>query len=320
MNNIKTERVLLANPRGFCAGVERAIDIVERVLEQFGRPIYVRHEVVHNKFVVDGLRDKGAVFIEEISEVHDNATLIFSAHGVSKAVRAEASERGLRVFDATCPLVTKVHLEVVRYERDGQECILIGHAGHPEVEGTLGQYKNPAGGMYLVESVDDVEKLAVKNPDKLSFVTQTTLSMDDTALVIEALQKRFPNIKGPKRDDICYATQNRQDAVKALAEQCDLILVVGSCNSSNSNRLREMAERQGATAYLIDDASEIDAEWLVDASTVGVTAGASVPEVLVEEVIAYLKAAGVEQVENIKGREENIVFSLPRDLQKSSQL
>ncbi|MBL1261491.1 MAG: 4-hydroxy-3-methylbut-2-enyl diphosphate reductase [Thiotrichaceae bacterium] len=320
MNNIKTERVLLANPRGFCAGVERAIEIVERVLEQFGRPIYVRHEVVHNKFVVDGLRDKGAVFIEEISEVPDNATLIFSAHGVSKAVRAEASERGLRVFDATCPLVTKVHLEVVRYERDGQECILIGHAGHPEVEGTLGQYKNPAGGMYLVESVDDVEKLAVKNPDKLSFVTQTTLSMDDTALVIEALQKRFPNIKGPKRDDICYATQNRQDAVKALAEQCDLILVVGSCNSSNSNRLREMAERQGATAYLIDDASEIDAEWLVDASTVGVTAGASVPEVLVEEVIAYLKAAGVEQVENIKGREENIVFSLPRDLQKSSQL
>jgi len=235
MNNIKTERVLLANPRGFCAGVERAIEIVERVLEQFGRPIYVRHEVVHNKFVVDGLRDKGAVFIEEISEVPDNATLIFSAHGVSKAVRAEASERGLRVFDATCPLVTKVHLEVVRYERDGQECILIGHAGHPEVEGTLGQYKNPAGGMYLVESVDDVEKLAVKNPDKLSFVTQTTLSMDDTALVIEALQKRFPNIKGPKRDDICYATQNRQDAVKALAEQCDLILVVGSCNSSNSS-------------------------------------------------------------------------------------
>ncbi|VAW89074.1 4-hydroxy-3-methylbut-2-enyl diphosphate reductase [hydrothermal vent metagenome] len=317
MNKIKTGQVLLANPRGFCAGVERAIEIVERVLEQFGRPIYVRHEVVHNKFVVEGLRDKGAVFIEEISEVPDNATLIFSAHGVSKAVRAEADVRGLRVFDATCPLVTKVHLEVVRYERDGQECILIGHAGHPEVEGTLGQYKNREGGIYLVESVDDVEKLVVKNPDKLSFVTQTTLSMDDTAVVIEALQKRFPNIKGPKRDDICYATQNRQDAVKALAEQCDLILVVGSCNSSNSNRLREMAERQGANAYLIDNAGEVDAAWLVDASTVGVTAGASVPEVLVEEVIAYLKVSGVERVKNIKGREENIVFSLPRDLQKA---
>jgi len=314
MSKIKAEQVLLANPRGFCAGVERAIEIVERVLEQFGRPIYVRHEVVHNKFVVEGLRDKGAVFIEEISEVPDNSTLIFSAHGVSKAVREEAGERGLRVFDATCPLVTKVHLEVVRYERDGQECILIGHAGHPEVEGTLGQYKNPDGGIYLVETPEDVETLVVKNPDKLAFVTQTTLSMDDTTVVIEALQKRFPNIKGPKRDDICYATQNRQDAVKTLAEQCDVILVVGSRNSSNSNRLREMAEKQGAAAYLIDNASEIDAIWLDDKSVVGVTAGASVPEVLVDEVIVYLKKAGITRIENIKGREENIVFSLPRDL------
>ncbi len=318
MNNIQAEQVLLANPRGFCAGVERAIEIVERVLEQFGRPIYVRHEVVHNKFVVEGLRDKGAIFIEEISEVPDNATLIFSAHGVSKAVREEASQRGLRVFDATCPLVTKVHLEVVRYERDGQECVLIGHAGHPEVEGTLGQYKNPAGGIYLVESVEDVERLKVKNPERLSFVTQTTLSMDDTSVVIEALQKRFPNIQGPRRDDICYATQNRQDAVKALAEACDLILVVGSRNSSNSNRLREMAERQGADAYLIDNASEIDEAWLAGSNVVGVTAGASVPEVLVEEVIRYLKALGVTRIENIKGREENIVFSLPRDLQNPS--
>ncbi len=318
MNKIQAEQVLLANPRGFCAGVERAIEIVEQVLEQFGRPIYVRHEVVHNKFVVEGLRDKGAIFIEEISEVPDNTTLIFSAHGVSKAVREEASQRGLRVFDATCPLVTKVHLEVVRYERDGQECVLIGHAGHPEVEGTLGQYKNPEGGIYLVESVEDVERLKVKNPERLSFVTQTTLSMDDTSVVIEALQKRFPNIQGPRRDDICYATQNRQDAVKALAEECDLILVVGSRNSSNSNRLREMAERQGAEAYLIDNANEIDVAWLADSNVVGVTAGASVPEVLVEEVIRFLKALGVTRIENIKGREENIVFSLPRDLQSPS--
>jgi len=318
MNNIKAGQVLLANPRGFCAGVERAIEIVERVLEQFGRPIYVRHEVVHNKFVVDGLRDKGAIFIEEVSEVPDNATLIFSAHGVSKAVREAAGKRGLRVFDATCPLVTKVHLEVVRYERDGQECILIGHAGHPEVEGTLGQYKNPDGGMYLVESVEDVEQLVVKNPDKLSFVTQTTLSMDDTAVVIAALQKRFPKITGPKRDDICYATQNRQDAVKALAEKCDVILVVGSRNSSNSNRLREMAEKYGTAAYLIDSASEIDAAWLDGKEAVGVTAGASVPEVLVEEVITSLKSLGIKHVENIKGREENIVFSLPRGLQSGT--
>lgn len=320
MRNLKIEieQVLLANPRGFCAGVERAIEIVEQVLEQFGRPIYVRHEVVHNKFVVDGLRDKGAIFIEEISEVPDNATLIFSAHGVSKKVRAEAGQRGLRVFDATCPLVTKVHLEVARYERDGQECVLIGHAGHPEVEGTLGQYKNEAGGIYLVETPDDVKQLSVKNPDKLAFVTQTTLSMDDTAVVIEALQQRFPNIQGPKRDDICYATQNRQDAVKGLAERCDLILVVGSRNSSNSNRLREMAEKHGAVAYLIDNASEIDAGWLSGNKVVGITAGASVPEVLVEEVIGVLKQSGVSQVENIKGREENIVFSLPRDLLKKT--
>lgn len=314
MSDTETERVLLANPRGFCAGVERAIEIVERVLAQFGRPIYVRHEVVHNKFVVEGLRDKGAVFIEAIAEVPDNATLIFSAHGVSKAVREEAALRGLRVFDATCPLVTKVHLEVARYERAGQECVLIGHAGHPEVEGTLGQYKNLAGGIYLVETPEDVEQLEVKHPDKLAFVTQTTLSMDDTAVVIQALQKRFPEIKGPKRDDICYATQNRQDAVKALAKQCDLILVVGSCNSSNSNRLCEMAVKHGATAYLIDNASEIEVDWLVGRRAVGVTAGASVPEVLVEEVIVSLKAQGIERVENIKGREENIVFSLPRDL------
>lgn len=318
MNDNRPEQILLANPRGFCAGVERAIEIVERVLEQFGRPIYVRHEVVHNRFVVEGLRDKGAVFIEEISEVPDNATLIFSAHGVSKSVRDEASRRGLRVFDATCPLVTKVHLEVARYERDGQECILIGHAGHPEVEGTLGQYKNPEGGMYLVETPEDVEKLGVKDPNRLAFVTQTTLSMDDTAIVIEALQQRFPDIKGPKRDDICYATQNRQDAVKTLAEQCDLILVVGSRNSSNSNRLREMAEKYGAEAYLIDNACEIDARWISDKNIVGVTAGASVPEILVEEVIAYLKERGIERVENTRGREENIVFSLPRDLAKGS--
>lgn len=317
MSDNRPEQVLLANPRGFCAGVERAIEIVERVLEQFGRPIYVRHEVVHNKFVVEGLRDKGAVFIEELSEVPDNATLIFSAHGVSKAVRKEASARGLRVFDATCPLVTKVHLEVARYERDGQECILIGHAGHPEVEGTLGQYKNLEGGMYLVETPEDVGRLEVKDPSKLAFVTQTTLSMDDTAIVIEALQKRFPEIKGPKRDDICYATQNRQDAVKMLAEKCDLILVVGSRNSSNSNRLREMAEKHGAEAYLIDSADEVDVSWLTEKASVGVTAGASVPEVLVEDVITYLNKAGIERVENTKGREESIVFSLPRDLVKA---
>jgi len=316
MNKIKPEQVLLANPRGFCAGVERAIEIVERVLEQFGRPIYVRNEVVHNKFVVEGLRNKGAVFIEVLSEVPDNATLIFSAHGVSKAVREEANRRGLRIFDATCPLVTKVHLEVARYERDGQECILIGHAGHPEVEGTLGQYQNPEGGMYLVETSADVERLEVKNPHKLTFVTQTTLSMDDTAMVIEALQRRFPDIKGPKRDDICYATQNRQDAVKALAKQCDLILVVGSRNSSNSNRLREMAAKQGATAYLIDNASEIEVEWLADKRAVGVTAGASVPEVLVNDVIARLQTWGITTIkESTPNQVENVTFSLPRSLQ-----
>lgn len=310
------KQIILANPRGFCAGVDRAIEIVERALELFGAPIYVRHEVVHNKFVVDGLRDKGAIFVEELEEVPDDATVIFSAHGVSKAVREEANKRGLKVFDATCPLVTKVHMEVTRYSKAGQECILIGHVGHPEVEGTMGQFDVSQGGqMYLVEDVDDVNDLEINNPEHLSYVTQTTLSMDDTASVIDALRQRFPNIHGPKKNDICYATQNRQDAVKKLAEESDLVLVVGSPNSSNSNRLKEVAERIGTESYLIDDETEINQDWLVGKNNVGLTAGASAPAELVENVIAKLREWGVTVVTNQDGKEENIVFSLPKDLQ-----
>jgi len=311
-------QVLLANPRGFCAGVDRAIDIVERALELFGAPIYVRHEVVHNKFVVEGLRAKGAVFVEELDEVPDHATVIFSAHGVSQAVRREAEARGLRVFDATCPLVTKVHMEVVRYSREGRETILIGHAGHPEVEGTLGQYDVSQGGkIYLVESPADVATLEVDDPEHLAFVSQTTLSVDDTAEVIDALRSRFPAIVGPRKDDICYATQNRQDAVKKLAEQCDLVLVVGSPNSSNSNRLREIAEKNGIEAHLIDNAGEIQDQWLEGKTAVGVTAGASAPEILVKEVIDNLQARGITTVSETQGLEENVVFALPRELRSA---
>ena len=309
-------KITLANPRGFCAGVDRAIEIVERALSLYGAPVYVRHEVVHNKYVVETLRDKGAIFVEELDEVPDNAVVIFSAHGVSKAVREVAAHRSLRVFDAICPLVTKVHMEVGRYQHEGRECILIGHAGHPEVEGTLGQYqpKNGEGGMYLVESVDDVQNLKVKNPEFLAFVTQTTLSMDDTAVVIDALRKRFPKIVGPKKEDICYATQNRQDAVKKLTKECDLILVVGSPNSSNSTRLMEISQKKGVPAYLIDDASEIKREWLEGRKNIGLTAGASAPEVLVEEVIRKLKEWGAEKVSEAPGIRERVVFSLPREL------
>ncbi|MDT8311437.1 MAG: 4-hydroxy-3-methylbut-2-enyl diphosphate reductase [Methylophaga sp.] len=307
-------KLLMANPRGFCAGVDRAIDIVERALELFGAPIYVRHEVVHNRSVVDDLRSKGAVFIEELADVPDDATLIFSAHGVSLAVQNEGKQRRLKVFDATCPLVTKVHMEVARHERAARECILIGHAGHPEVEGTMGQYTAEQGGMYLVESPEDVARLTVKNPDNLAFVTQTTLSVDDTAIVIDALCKRFPNIIGPGKDDICYATQNRQDAVKRLAAECDLVLVVGSTNSSNSNRLKELASKLGTPAYLIDSAAEIDAAWLQGITTVGLTAGASAPELLVQDVVKRLKTLGIDYVAEDTGELENIAFSLPREL------
>ncbi len=307
--------VLLANPRGFCAGVDRAIDIVNRALEVFGAPIYVRHEVVHNKFVVEDLRSRGAVFVDELEEVPDDCIVIFSAHGVSQAVRSEASRRRLKVFDATCPLVTKVHIEVARYSAAGRECILIGHRGHPEVEGTMGQYDAAAGGdIYLVEDEQQVDSLAVRDPGKLSYVTQTTLSMDDTSRVIEALRKRFPNIEGPRKDDICYATQNRQDAVKQLAARCDLVLVVGSPNSSNSNRLRELAERMGAAAYLLDGAADIDPAWLRGATRIGVTAGASAPEVLVREVLDGLRELGASVPVELEGRPENITFSLPREL------
>jgi len=312
-------KVILANPRGFCAGVDRAIEIVERALELFGAPIYVRHEVVHNRFVVDNLRDKGAIFVEELDEVPDGATVIFSAHGVSQAVRQEAERRGLSVFDATCPLVTKVHLEVKRYSRNGQECILIGHRGHPEVEGTMGQFDTSQGGrMYLVENVEDVAALQVNDPEHLAFVTQTTLSTDDTAAIIDALRQRFPAIQGPRKNDICYATQNRQDAVKSLAEQVDLLLVVGSPNSSNSNRLKEVAERRGTTAYLVDDESRIRKEWLEGVSVIGLTAGASAPEVLVERVIDKLRQWGVDEVERGEGQSENVVFSLPVELREKS--
>ena len=311
------KQIILANPRGFCAGVDRAIDIVERAIELFGAPIYVKHEVVHNKFVVDELRNKGAVFVEELNEIPDDTTVIFSAHGVSQAVRKEASDRGLKVFDATCPLVTKVHMEVTRFSKAGHECILIGHVGHPEVEGTMGQFDASQGGqMYLVEDIDDVNDLEINDPEHLSYVTQTTLSMDDTANVIDALRKRFPHIQGPKKDDICYATQNRQDAVKKLAEESDLVLVVGSPNSSNSNRLKEVAERIGTEAYLIDNETEINKAWLEDKEKIGLTAGASAPAELVENVIAKLREWGVKTIINQDGKEENITFSLPKELVK----
>ncbi len=306
--------ILLANPRGFCAGVDRAISIVERALEIFQPPIYVRHEVVHNKFVVNGLKNRGAVFVDELHEVPDDSIVIFSAHGVSQAVRNEAKSRGLKVFDATCPLVTKVHMEVTRASRKGIECILIGHEGHPEVEGTMGQYSSEEGGIYLVESPSDVATLNVKNPDELYYCSQTTLSVDDTADVIDALRARFPKIHGPRKDDICYATQNRQDAVRQLASKVDLMLVVGAANSSNSNRLRELAEKVGTKAYLIDDASNIELEWLADKPNVGVTAGASAPDVLVKGVIERLKELGATNVHENPGKEEDIVFAVPAEL------
>ncbi|GMV29413.1 MAG: 4-hydroxy-3-methylbut-2-enyl diphosphate reductase 2 [Rhodanobacteraceae bacterium] len=308
--------VLLANPRGFCAGVDRAIEIVERALEVFGAPIYVRHEVVHNRFVVDGLRSRGAVFVDELDEVPDGSTVIFSAHGVPKSVRAEADRRGLRVFDATCPLVTKVHIEVSSHCRAGRDVVLIGHAGHPEVEGTLGQWmkSGAVGEIYLVETPEDVARLKPRSPDNIAYVTQTTLSVDDTRAVIEALRTHFPRVLGPRHDDICYATQNRQDAVRELGQQCDLVLVVGSVNSSNSNRLRELAEKQGVPAYLIDDAGDIREEWLVGRARIGVTAGASAPETLVKGVIARLQAAGGTAVRELSGAAETITFALPREL------
>ncbi len=311
-----TKTVSLANPRGFCAGVDRAILIVERAIELLGKPIYVRHEVVHNKFVVNGLREKGAIFVQELDEVPDGATVIFSAHGVSKTVQQEAKRRGLNVFDATCPLVTKVHIEVSRHSRKGTEAILIGHAGHPEVIGTMGQYNNPDGGMYLVETVDDVETLSVKDETNLHYVSQTTLSVDETREIIDALRKKFPHIQGPSKDDICYATQNRQDAVRELAKQCDLVLVVGSVNSSNSNRLKELAEINNVTAYLIDNADEINDEWLKNAKCIGVTAGASAPEVLVKNVINYLQSYDSFSVKQLDGREETIHFVLPKPLRR----
>ena len=307
--------VLLANPRGFCAGVDLAISIVERALEIFQPPIYVRHEVVHNKFVVNGLKDRGAVFVDELHEVPDDSIVIFSAHGVSQAVRQEAKNRGLKVFDATCPLVTKVHMEVTRASRKGIECILIGHAGHPEVEGTMGQYSSDEGGIYLVESPEDVETLSVKNPQALYYCSQTTLSVDDTADVIDALRAKFPAIQGPRKDDICYATQNRQDAVRKLAKEVELLLVVGAKNSSNSNRLRELAEKVGTTAYLIDDADDIKNEWISSNPNIGVTAGASAPDVLVQGVINRLKDLGANTVTEAPGKEEDIVFAVPAELQ-----
>ncbi|WP_426008455.1 4-hydroxy-3-methylbut-2-enyl diphosphate reductase [Aeromonas salmonicida] len=306
--------ILLANPRGFCAGVDRAISIVESALEKFGAPIYVRHEVVHNRYVVNKLKEAGAVFVEELDEVPNDSIVIFSAHGVAKTVREMAKSRALKVFDATCPLVTKVHMEVHRASRKGSEAVLIGHAGHPEVIGTMGQYENREGGMYLVETPDDVAMLKVKNPDDLCFVTQTTLSVDETSDVIDALRKQFPKIQGPRKDDICYATQNRQDAVREMAGLVDVMLVVGSRNSSNSNRLRELAEKVGSTAYLIDDASMIETGWLEGVKVIGVTAGASAPDVLVQNVIARLRELGGNMVVEHPGREENVVFEVPPEL------
>jgi 4-hydroxy-3-methylbut-2-enyl diphosphate reductase len=303
--------VLLAQPRGFCAGVERAIEIVERALAQFGAPIYVRHEIVHNKSVVESLRAKGAVFVEELDEVPAGNTVIFSAHGVSQQVRAEAERRGLKVFDATCPLVTKVHMEVAKMLKAGFEIVMIGHRGHPEAEGTMGQAER---GMHLVETVEDVAALRVSSPDKLAYVTQTTLSVDDATAIVAALRVRFPAIRGPKKDDICYATQNRQDAVKIMAPQCDVVIVVGSPNSSNSNRLREVAQSRGTEAYMVDNASQLQASWIEGKKRVGVTAGASAPEVLVTEVIARLQKLGAARVTQLPGREENVVFALPKQL------
>jgi 4-hydroxy-3-methylbut-2-enyl diphosphate reductase len=310
-------RIHLANPRGFCAGVDRAIEIVERAIELFGAPIYVRHEVVHNRYVVDRLRALGAIFVEELADVPAGATLIFSAHGVSKAVRAEADRRGFTVFDATCPLVTKVHLEVVRHARDSREVILIGHAGHPEVEGTMGQFDTAAGGrIHLVETVEDAHRLVVSDPSRLAFVTQTTLSVDDTARIVEALQARFPQLVAPRREDICYATQNRQDAVKQLVEICQVVIVVGSKSSSNSNRLREIAEKRGLRGYLVDGAADLDSRWFEGVTDVGVTAGASAPEILVGEVVARLREWGGESATEVPGREEHVVFALPKPLRQ----
>jgi 4-hydroxy-3-methylbut-2-enyl diphosphate reductase len=306
-----TMDILLANPRGFCAGVDRAIIIVEQALEKFGAPIYVRHEVVHNKFVVDELKSKGAIFIEDLDEVPAGNTVIFSAHGVSKAIRAEAEGRGLRVFDATCPLVTKVHIEVAKMRAAGCEIVMIGHKDHPEVEGTMGQSDN---GMYLVETPEDVAQLHVKDPEKLSYVTQTTLSIDDAAQIVEALKKKFPEIKGPKSDSICYATQNRQDAVKIMAKDCDLVIVVGSPNSSNSNRLREVAQNQGVESYMVDNASYLNPDWIVGKKRIGISAGASAPEVLVQEVISKLKSLSDAEVTELQGVIENVVFQLPKNL------
>src|SRR6267142_692172 len=305
------KEILLANPRGFCAGVERAMEIVERALEQVGAPIYVRHEIVHNTYVVEDLRAKGAVFVEELDQVPRGATVIFSAHGVSKAVQADAERRGLKVFDATCPLVTKVHVEVAKMLKAGYEIVMIGHRGHPEAEGTMGQAERA---MYLVETLGDVAGLEPRDPAKLAYVTQTTLSVDDAAVVVAALKARFPSIRGPKRDDICYATQNRQDAVKFMAPQCDVVIVVGSPNSSNSNRLREVAEHMGARAYMVDNASDLRPEWIAGKRRVGITAGASAPEVLVEELIARLKSLGAKSVRQLAGISENVVFTLPRGL------
>jgi 4-hydroxy-3-methylbut-2-enyl diphosphate reductase len=312
-------RILLANPRGFCAGVDRAIDIVERALALFGAPIYVRHEVVHNRYVVDRLRSLGARFVDELDEVPDDATVIFSAHGVSRAVQEEAARRKLDVFDATCPLVTKVHMEVTRYGRDGREVVLIGHEGHPEVEGTMGQFDTSRGGrIFLVETPEDVARLRIREPSRLVFVTQTTLSVDDTARVVDALRERFPELNGPRKEDICYATQNRQDAVKKLLEECDVLVVVGSPASSNSNRLREIAEKQGVPGYLVDGAEDLRREWFEDKRCVGVTAGASAPEILVQQVIARLQLWGGGEVVEIQGRPENVVFSLPRALRPAT--
>jgi 4-hydroxy-3-methylbut-2-enyl diphosphate reductase len=309
--------IILANPRGFCAGVDRAIEIVDRALDKFGPPVYVRHEVVHNKYVVNQLAEKGAIFVDKLDQVPDDGIVIFSAHGVSKSVRREAESRKLKVFDATCPLVTKVHMEVVKYQREGRECVLIGHAGHPEVEGTMGQYEVGAkegGRMYLVESPEDVGRLDVNSPESLAYVTQTTLSMDDTAAVIDALRAKFPHIAGPKKADICYATQNRQDAVRELAPECDAFVVVGSATSSNSNRLRELVSNLGTKAYLVDNANDLDRAWFEDAGKVGVTAGASAPEVLVQNVLARLREWGGVQIRESEGKSEQVVFSLPKGL------